>query len=147
MNITIGATSGIGTGYPSGAPEFTPRYKKDSCCSIISFLWSALGMETGVPAENHRLVASHRQTLSHNIVHLAQIKIRTHNISGSMYAKQKLKMTKGVIHRVCSTNITFGATSGTGTSYPSEAPEFTPRFKRDSCCSIISFLWSVLGIW
>jgi hypothetical protein len=38
------------------------------------------------------------------------------------------------------------ATSGTGTSYPSGAHEFTPRFKRDSCCSIISFLWSVLGI-
>ena len=49
-------------------------------------------------------------------------------------------------HRVCSTNITFGTTSGTGTGYPSEAPEFIPRFKRDSCCSIIIFLWSVLGI-
>ena len=26
-----------------------------------------------------------------------------------------------------------GATSGTGTAYPSEAPEFTPGFKWDSC--------------
>jgi hypothetical protein len=37
-------------------------------------------------------------------------------------------------------------TRGTGTSNLSGAPKFTPRFKRDSCCSIISFLWSVLGI-
>ena len=44
MNITIGATSGIGTGYPSGAPVFTPRFERDSCCSIISFLWSVLGI-------------------------------------------------------------------------------------------------------
>jgi hypothetical protein len=34
------------------------------------------------PGENHRPVASHWQTLSHNVVHLALIKIRTHNISG-----------------------------------------------------------------
>jgi len=26
-----------------------------------------------------------------------------------------------------------GATSGTGTAYPSEAPEFTPGFKWGSC--------------
>jgi hypothetical protein len=33
------------------------------------------------PGENHRPVASHWQTLSHNVVHLALIEIRTH-ISG-----------------------------------------------------------------
>ena len=49
-------------------------------------------------------------------------------------------------HRVCNMNITIGATNGTGTAYPSGAPELTPGFKRDSCGSIISFLWSVLGI-
>ena len=38
--------------------------------------------ETGVPRENNRPVANHWQTLSHNIVHLALIEIRTHNISG-----------------------------------------------------------------
>ena len=38
--------------------------------------------ETGGPGENHRPVASHWQTLSHNVVHLALIEIRTHNISG-----------------------------------------------------------------
>ena len=32
---------------------------------------------TAVPGENHRPVASHRQTLSHNVVHLALIEIRT----------------------------------------------------------------------
>ena len=32
--------------------------------------------------ENHRPVASHWQTLSHNVVHFTLIEIRTHNISG-----------------------------------------------------------------
>ena len=31
---------------------------------VVSFI----GEETGVPKENHRPVASHRQTLSHNVV-------------------------------------------------------------------------------
>ena len=38
--------------------------------------------ETGVPIENQQPVASHWQTLSHNVVHLALIEIRTHNICG-----------------------------------------------------------------
>ena len=47
--------------------------------SVISW-WSILVVEeTG---ENHRAVASHWQTLSHNVVHLALIEIWTHNISG-----------------------------------------------------------------
>jgi hypothetical protein len=33
--------------------------------------------ETGGPGENHRPVASHWQTLSHNVVHLTLIEIRT----------------------------------------------------------------------
>jgi hypothetical protein len=36
--------------------------------SIISWLSILLVEETGVPGENHRPVASHRQTLSHNVV-------------------------------------------------------------------------------
>ena len=36
--------------------------------------------ETGGPGENHRPVASHWQTLSHNVIHLVLIEIRTHNI-------------------------------------------------------------------
>ena len=35
--------------------------------------------------ENHQPVASHWQTLSHNVVHLALIEIRTHNISGDRH--------------------------------------------------------------
>jgi hypothetical protein len=35
--------------------------------------------------ENHRPVASHWQTLSHNVVHLTLIEIRTHNISGDRH--------------------------------------------------------------
>jgi hypothetical protein len=35
--------------------------------------------EIGGPGENHRRVASHLQTLSHNVVHLALIEIRKSN--------------------------------------------------------------------
>ena len=41
--------------------------------------------ETGGPGENHWPVASHWQTLSHNVVHLDLIEIRTHNISGDRH--------------------------------------------------------------
>ena len=53
--------------------------------SVISWRSVLLMEETGVPGENHRPVTSHRQTLSHNVVHLALIEIRTHNISGDRY--------------------------------------------------------------
>jgi hypothetical protein len=46
--------------------------------SVISRQSVLLVEETG---ENHRPVASHWQTLSHNVVHLVLIEIRTHNIS------------------------------------------------------------------
>ena len=49
--------------------------------SAISWLSVLLVEETGVPRENHRPAASHWQTLSHNVVHLALIEIRAHNIS------------------------------------------------------------------
>jgi len=49
--------------------------------SVISWRSVLLVEETEGPGENHRPVSSHWQTLSHNIVHLALIKIRTHNIT------------------------------------------------------------------
>jgi hypothetical protein len=55
----------------------------------ISFkLWRSVLLveETEVPGENHRpVVASRRQNLSHNVLHLALIEKRTHNISGDMH--------------------------------------------------------------
>jgi hypothetical protein len=36
--------------------------------TVISWRSVLLVEETGVPAENHRPVTSHRQTLSHNVV-------------------------------------------------------------------------------
>ena len=54
--------------------------------SVISWRSVLFVEETGGPGENHRSVASHCQTLSHyNVVHLALIEIRTHNISGDRH--------------------------------------------------------------
>ena len=50
--------------------------------SVISWRSVLLMGENGGPGENHRPVASHWHTLSHNVVHLTLIEIRTHNISG-----------------------------------------------------------------
>jgi hypothetical protein len=50
--------------------------------SVISWQSVLLMEEIGGPGENHRPVANHRQTLSHNVVHLTMIEILTHNISG-----------------------------------------------------------------
>ena len=36
--------------------------------------------ETGVPGETHRPVASHWQTLSHNVIHISLIEIRTTSV-------------------------------------------------------------------
>jgi len=53
--------------------------------SAISWRSVLLVEETGVLGENHRPVASHWQTLSHNFAHLALIEIRTHKISGDRH--------------------------------------------------------------
>ena len=49
--------------------------------SVISWRSVLLVEETGGPGEKHQPVAGHWQILSHNVVHLALIEIRTHNIS------------------------------------------------------------------
>ena len=55
--------------------------------SVKSWPSVLLVEETGVPGENHRSAASHRQTLSPNVVsstpHLNRI--RTHNVSGDRH--------------------------------------------------------------
>jgi hypothetical protein len=53
--------------------------------SSISWRLVLLVEETGGPGENHRPVTSHWQTLSHKVVHLALVEIRTHNISGDSH--------------------------------------------------------------
>jgi hypothetical protein len=50
--------------------------------SVISWRSVLLMDETGGPGEDQWPFASHWQTLSHNVVHLALIEIRAHNISG-----------------------------------------------------------------
>jgi hypothetical protein len=56
---------------------FNPTFNNISVLSWRSIL---LVEETGGPGETYRRVASHWQTLSHNVVNLALIEIRTHNI-------------------------------------------------------------------
>ena len=55
--------------------------------NISVILWRSVLLveETGEPRENNQTVKSHLQTLSHNVIHLALIKIRTHNISGDRH--------------------------------------------------------------
>ena len=53
--------------------------------SVISWRSVLLVEETGGRGQNHRSVASYWQTLSHNVVHLAPIEIRTHKISGDRH--------------------------------------------------------------
>ena len=61
---------------------FYATFNNISDISLRSVLFEE---ETGVSGENHRLVASHGQTLSHNGVHPALIEIRTLNISGDRH--------------------------------------------------------------
>jgi hypothetical protein len=53
--------------------------------SVISWQSVLLVEKTRVPGEHHWPAASHWQTLSHNVVHLALIEIRTHNISSDKH--------------------------------------------------------------
>ena len=53
--------------------------------SVISWRKVLMVEETGGPKENYQLVASHRLTLSYNVVHLALIEIWIHNISGDRH--------------------------------------------------------------
>jgi len=55
--------------------------------SVISWRSVLLVEETGGPRENHRPVASHWQTLSHNVVHLAlsRFELATSVVIGTDY--------------------------------------------------------------
>jgi hypothetical protein len=53
--------------------------------SVISWRSVLLVEENRRPGENHRPVASYRQTLSHNVIHLVLIEILTHNINGDRH--------------------------------------------------------------
>jgi hypothetical protein len=53
--------------------------------STIFQLYCGVSFIGGGPGGKHRPVASHWQTLSHNVVHLALIEIRTHNISADIF--------------------------------------------------------------
>ena len=54
--------------------------------SVISWWSYFIGGGTGVPRENHRPVASNRQTLSHNVSSTPCLNgVRTHNVSGDRH--------------------------------------------------------------
>ena len=60
---------------------FNATFNNSSWRSIL------LVEETGVPGENHGPVASHRQTVSHNVVSSTprMSGIRTHSVSGDRH--------------------------------------------------------------
>ena len=64
--------------------------------NILGISWRSglLLEETGGPGDNHRPVASHWQTLSHNAVHLVLIEIR---IKQNSYSKLKIREKVSVI--------------------------------------------------
>jgi hypothetical protein len=55
--------------------------------SVISWQSDLLVENTGVLRENQRPAASHKQTLSHNVVSSTPLlsRIQTHNVSGDMH--------------------------------------------------------------
>ena len=64
--------------------------------------------ETGGLRENHRPVASHWQTLSHNVVHLTLIEIRTHNISDDVMGTDCIGSFKSNYHTITATTDPLG---------------------------------------
>ena len=68
----------------------TPKINQSNQINNISVItWQSVLLveETGVPDENYRPVASHWQTLSHNVVSSIPrlSRVRTHTISGDRY--------------------------------------------------------------
>ena len=70
---------------------------------MVSFVW----LRTEGPGENHWPVASHWQTLSHNVVHLALIEIQTHNISGDRHSATDCIGSKSNYHTITAMTALF----------------------------------------
>jgi hypothetical protein len=60
---------------------------------------------SGGQGENHRPVASHWHTLSHNVVHLALVEIPTNNISGD--STDCIGSCKSNYHTITATTVPF----------------------------------------
>jgi hypothetical protein len=71
--------------------------------SVLSLRSDLLVEETGGPGENHPPVESHWQTLSHNVIHLALIQIRTHYIS--VIGTDCIGSCKYIYHTITATTV------------------------------------------
>jgi hypothetical protein len=76
--------------------------------SVISWRSVLLVEETREPRENHRPGADHLQTLSHNVVHLTLVEIRTHNISDDVMGTDCIGSFKSNYHTITATTDPLG---------------------------------------
>ena len=100
-HIVVSRLCGIRTHNISGDMHWLHRYHMITTTTALedglmvlnatfnNIYWRSvlLGEETGGPGKIHRPVASHWQTLPHNVVHLALIEIRTRNARDRKFKK------------------------------------------------------------
>jgi len=73
--------------------------------SVISWRSILLVKKIEGPGKNHRPVAGHWQTLSHNVEHLALIEIRAHNITSVVIGTDCIGSCKSNYHAITVTKI------------------------------------------
>jgi hypothetical protein len=118
--ILTGATSGAGTAYPSGAPEFTPVFSGVRVTRSLVY-----------KRKKHVHISSHHGfSILPQELHIfikKRFKIpKGGNQNPYIEEEQITQWSKEKVQK--DQQLLTGATSGAGTAYPSGAPEFTPVF-------------------
>jgi len=74
---------------------------------VVSWWSDLLVEETGGTGENHRPVANNWQTLSHNVVHIALIEIRTYSINSVVIGTDCIGSLKSNYYAITATTAPF----------------------------------------